>query len=91
MQRVTADLQVPVQKRVGEAAFYGPKLDFQLVNQAGHEITVATLQLDFMLPARFKLQFAGADGTTRPPIMIHRGLVGSLERLLAVLLEQTRG
>ena len=86
-----ADLKVSVHYAPGEAAFYGPKIDFQILNLAQHEITLASLQLDFMLPDRFQLGFVGADKTTNVPIMVHRGLIGSVERLVAVLLEQTRG
>jgi threonyl-tRNA synthetase len=75
----------------GEAAFYGPKLDLQVRDRAGHEETIATVQLDFNHPERFDLTYSAADGSRRRPVMIHRGTVGSMERVVAALLERYRG
>lgn len=75
----------------GEAAFYGPKLDLQLRDEQGHEETIATVQLDFTIPQRFGLTYHGADGDDHPVVMIHRGTVGSMERVTAALLEHYGG
>src|SRR6202000_860327 len=75
----------------GEAAFYGPKLDLQVRDGRGHEETIATVQLDFNQPERFDLCYDGPDGNRRRPVMIHRGTVGSMERVTAALLERYQG
>lgn len=71
----------------GEAAFYGPELDLQVQDGRGREETIATVQLDFNQPQRFGLTYIGADGGEHHPIMIHRGTVGSMQRVTAALLE----
>jgi threonyl-tRNA synthetase len=76
---------------IGEAAFYGPKLDIQIKTAQNHEITVSTIQLDFLLPQKFKLSYVDENGQLATPIMIHRGLIGTYERFIAILLEQTKG
>lgn len=75
----------------GEAAFYGPKLDVQWRDPRGHEESVATVQLDFTQPERFDLTYDAADGSRRRVVMVHRGTVGAMERVVAALLEQHRG
>ena len=75
----------------GEAAFYGPKLDLQVVDPQGHEETIATVQLDFNQPERFDLTYDGADGARHRPVLIHRGTVGSMERVVAAVLERYQG
>jgi threonyl-tRNA synthetase len=75
----------------GEAAFYGPKLDLQVRDRRGHEETIATVQLDFNQPERFGLTYTGPDGSSQPVVMIHRGTVGSMERVVASLLEYYQG
>jgi threonyl-tRNA synthetase len=75
----------------GEAAFYGPKLDLQLRDARGHEETIATVQLDFSQPERFDLGYIAADGRRRRVVMIHRGTVGAMERVVAALLERYEG
>jgi threonyl-tRNA synthetase len=75
----------------GEAAFYGPKLDLQVRDGRGHEETIATVQLDFNQPERFDLTYADADGGKARVVMIHRGTVGSMERVIAALLEHYQG
>ncbi|WP_267470009.1 threonine--tRNA ligase [Nocardia cyriacigeorgica] len=75
----------------GEAAFYGPKLDLQVQDGRGREETIATVQLDFNQPQRFALTYIGADGGEHRPLMIHRGTVGSMERVTAALLERYAG
>lgn len=71
----------------GEAAFYGPKIDVQIADPAGREYTLSTIQVDFHQPARFELSYVDADRRRRPPVMVHRSLLGSMERLMAHLLE----
>ena len=75
----------------GEAAFYGPKLDLQLRDGRGQEETIATVQVDFNQPERFGLGYTAADGSRQPVVMIHRGTVGSMERVTAALLERYQG
>ncbi len=75
----------------GEAAFYGPKLDLQLRDGRGHEETIATVQLDCTQPERFDLTFDAADGSRQRVVMVHRGTVGSMERVTASLLERYQG
>lgn len=75
----------------GEAAFYGPKLDLQVVDERGHEESIATVQLDFNQPEGFDLTYQAADGSHRRVVMIHRGTVGSMERVVSALLEHHRG
>ena len=76
---------------VGEAAMYGPKMDFMAVDAIGREWQLATVQLDYALPARFKLEYTDVDGTKKTPIMIHCALIGSIERFMSVYLEHTAG
>ncbi|USS89745.1 threonine--tRNA ligase [Fructilactobacillus cliffordii] len=75
----------------GEAAFYGPKLDVQTKTALGNEETLSTIQLDFMLPERFDLHYVGEDGQEHRPVMIHRGLVSTMERFTAYLIEMYKG
>ncbi len=79
------------EEKEGEAAFYGPKIDIQIESALGHIITVSTIQLDFFLPERFDLTFINNKGENERVIMIHRGLIGTYERFISVLLEQTKG
>ena len=76
---------------VGEAAMYGPKMDFMAVDAIGREWQLATVQLDYALPTRFKLEYTDMDGSKKTPIMIHCALVGSIERFMSVYLEHTAG
>lgn len=76
---------------VGEAAMYGPKMDFMAVDALGREWQLATVQLDYALPERFKLEYTAEDGSKKTPIMIHCALVGSIERFMSVYLEHTAG
>ena len=82
---------VPCLEAKGEAAFYGPKLDLQVRDARGHEESIATVQLDFNQPERFNLTYASADGTQQRVVMVHRGTVGSMERVAAALLERYQG
>lgn len=76
---------------LGEAAFYGPKLDFMVKDAIGRKWQLGTIQVDYNLPERFELEYTGSDGQKHRPIMIHRAPFGSLERFVAVLLEHTGG
>jgi threonyl-tRNA synthetase len=75
----------------GDGAFYGPKIDFQIADALGRWWQLGTLQLDYQLPQRFDLKYVGADGGEHPPVMIHRAMLGSLERFLGILIEHTGG
>lgn len=75
----------------GEAAFYGPKIDFMATDVLGREWQVATVQLDFVQPERFKLEYIGEDGEAKQPVMVHCALLGSIERFLSVYIEHTGG
>ena len=75
----------------GEAAFYGPKIDIQVADPAGRESTLSTVQIDFHQPERFDLHYIGADGAKHRPVMVHRSIVGSMERMMAHLIEQHGG
>ncbi|WP_242258484.1 threonine--tRNA ligase [Streptococcus thoraltensis] len=75
----------------GEAAFYGPKLDIQVKTALGNEETLSTIQLDFLLPERFELSYVGADGEEHRPVMIHRGIISTMERFTAILIETYKG
>ena len=88
---VLKELKIEYVEMKGEAAFYGPKIDIQIKTVLGHEITMSTLQLDFLLPRKFDLQYINEEGKFETPILIHRGLIGTYERFLAILLEQTKG
>ena len=75
----------------GEAAFYGPKIDVQVKSAIGHDVTLSTVQLDYQLPERFELDYVAEDATRKRPVVIHRAILGSLDRFTAFLLEETKG
>jgi threonyl-tRNA synthetase len=75
----------------GDAAFYGPKLDIQLADVMGHEETYSTIQVDFHLPSQFGLKYTAADGTQPRPVMIHRGVISTMERMVSYLIEHYAG
>ena len=85
------DLGLDYVEAEGEAAFYGPKLDIQTKTALGNDETMSTIQLDFMLPERFDLSYVGQDGEEHRPVMIHRGMVGTMERFIAYLTEIYKG
>ncbi|QSF13804.1 threonine--tRNA ligase [Mycoplasma sp. Mirounga ES2805-ORL] len=91
LKKALNDLGVEYTEVKGEAAFYGPKIDIQIDTALGHEITVSTIQLDFLQPKNFNLSFVNQKGEDERPVMIHRGLFGTYERFVAILLEQTKG
>lgn len=91
LREVLDDSGLPYESAEGEAAFYGPKIDVQVADRAGRESTLSTVQIDFHQPERFDLRYIGADGARHRPVMIHRSVVGSVERAVAHLLEQHGG
>ncbi|MDR2867365.1 MAG: threonine--tRNA ligase [Acholeplasmatales bacterium] len=91
LRTVLKDLQLNFYEAPGEAAFYGPKLDVEVKTAIGHEITLSTCQLDFLLPQRFDLTFVDADGSKKRPVVLHRAILGSIERFMAFLIEQYAG
>jgi len=84
-------LGLPYVEARGEAAFYGPKLDIQLADVMGHEETYSTVQVDFHLPNQFELEYVGADGKEHRPVMIHRAVVSTMERMISYLIELYAG
>ncbi len=84
-------LELDYEEAPGEASFYGPKLDVQVPNVLGKDETISTVQIDFYLPERFGLEYIGEDSQPRRPVMIHRGVISTLERMMAFLIEQYAG
>src|SRR5579864_2317638 len=84
-------LGLPFREAKGEAAFYGPKVDIQFADVMGHEETYSTIQVDFHLPNQFKLEYIGADGKEHQPVMIHRGVISTMERMVSYLIELYAG
>ncbi|KZE08956.1 threonine--tRNA ligase [Priestia aryabhattai] len=85
------ELDLDYYEAEGEAAFYGPKLDVQVKTALGKEETLSTVQLDFLLPERFDLTYVGEDGKQHRPVVIHRGVVSTMERFVAFLIEEYKG
>jgi threonyl-tRNA synthetase len=90
-REAAATLDVPYTEEAGEAAFYGPKIDFVVKDVIGRDWQLGTVQVDYVLPERFKLEYVGADNTTHRPVMIHRAPFGSLERFTGLLIEHFEG
>ncbi len=91
LEEIAREEGLPYKKIEGEAAFYGPKLDFQFKDALGREWQLGTVQLDFSMPRRFRLEYTDEHGEKQTPIMIHRAIAGSLERFMAVILEHFNG
>jgi threonyl-tRNA synthetase len=91
MRKLLQEKNIEHKEAVGEAAFYGPKIDIMAVDALGREWQISTIQLDFNQPARFKLEYAAEDGTKKTPVMIHRALIGSPDRFLGILIEHYAG
>ncbi|MCK9862406.1 threonine--tRNA ligase [Paenibacillus sp. ATY16] len=91
LREVVEELGLPFFEAEGEAAFYGPKLDVQIKTALGKEETLSTAQLDFLLPDRFELEYIGEDGKKHRPVVIHRGIISTMERMTAFLLENFAG
>lgn len=91
LRKIMNDMGVPYVEKIGEAAFYGPKLDVQVKPAVGNEITLSTCQIDFCLPMKFDLKYVDSDGTKKTPVVLHRAVFGSLDRFIAFYLEETKG
>lgn len=91
LREVLNDLGIEYTEEIGEAAFYGPKLDVNVKPAVGNEITLSTCQLDFCLPAKFDLKYIDTDGVKKTPVVLHRAILGSLDRFIAYILEETEG
>ena len=91
LREVLVELGIDFTEEIGEAAFYGPKLDVNVRPAVGAEYTLSTCQLDFCLPAKFKLTYIDRDGSEKTPVVLHRAILGSLDRFMAYLIEETMG
>ena len=91
LREILTELEIPFYEAEGEAAFYGPKIDIQIKTALNHDITIPTCQLDFALPERFELEYIGKDGEKHRPVVIHRAILGSSDRFISFLLEETKG
>ena len=91
LREVLSELGVDYFEAIGEAAFYGPKLDVEVKPAVGPEVTLSTCQLDFCLPAKFELSYIDKDGTKKTPVVLHRAIFGTFDRFTAFLIEETKG
>jgi len=91
LREVLNELGIEYTEEIGEAAFYGPKLDVNVKPAVGNEYTLSTCQLDFCLPAKFDLKYVDKDGEKKTPVVLHRAILGSLDRFMAYILEETKG
>ena len=91
LRKIMDDIGVSYVEKMGEAAFYGPKLDVQVKPAVGNEFTLSTCQIDFCLPMRFNLTYIDSDGSKKTPVVLHRAIFGSIDRTIAYYLEETRG
>ena len=91
LREVLTELGIHFTEEIGEAAFYGPKLDVNVKPAVGNEYTLSTCQLDFCLPAKFQLKYADKNGEEQTPVVLHRAILGSLDRFMAYLIEETMG
>ena len=91
LREVLNELGIEYTEEIGEAAFYGPKLDVNVKPAVGNEYTLSTCQLDFCLPAKFDLKYIDKDGSKKTPVVLHRAILGSLDRFMAYILEETKG
>jgi threonyl-tRNA synthetase len=91
LRKVLNDIGIEYTEEIGEAAFYGPKLDVNVKPAVGNEYTLSTCQLDFCLPAKFNLTYIDKDGEKKTPVVLHRAILGSLDRFMAYILEETKG
>ncbi len=91
LREILKELKIDFYEAEGEAAFYGPKIDIQIKTALGHDVTIPTCQLDFALPERFDLSFIGEDGNPHRPVVIHRAILGTSDRFISFLIEETKG
>ena len=90
LRKIMDDIGIPYEEKIGEAAFYGPKLDVQVKPAIGNEFTLSTCQIDFCLPAKFDLTYTDSDGNKKTPVVLHRAVFGSIDRTIAYYLEETK-
>ncbi len=91
LREILKELKIDFYEAEGEAAFYGPKIDIQIKTALNHDVTIPTCQLDFALPERFELEYIAEDGKAHRPVVIHRAILGSSDRFISFLLEETKG
>ena len=91
LRAILKELNIDFYEAKGEAAFYGPKIDIQIKTALNHDVTIPTCQLDFALPERFELEYIGEDGAKHRPVVIHRAILGTSDRFISFLLEETKG
>ena len=91
LRKVLNDIGIEYTEEIGEAAFYGPKLDVNVKPAVGAEYTLSTCQLDFCLPAKFDLTYVDSEGNKKTPVVLHRAILGSIDRFMAYILEETKG
>ena len=91
LRKILSETGAEFYEAEGEAAFYGPKIDVQVKSAIGHDVTLSTVQLDYQLPERFELEYVNEEGKKARPVVIHRAILGSLDRFVAFLLEETKG
>ena len=91
LRNILDNIGIEYEEKIGEAAFYGPKLDVQVKPAVGNEITLSTCQIDFCLPMKFDLKYVDKDGTKKTPVVLHRAILGTLDRTIAYYLEETKG
>ena len=91
LREVLNELGADFYEAPGEAAFYGPKLDVQVRSAIGHDVTLSTVQIDYQLPERFELEYVDEDGNKVRPVVIHRAIMGTFDRFMAFLIEETKG
>lgn len=91
LRAILKELGIEFYEAEGEAAFYGPKIDIQIKTALNHDVTIPTCQLDFALPERFDLTYVGEDGQDHRPVVVHRAILGSSDRFISFLLEETKG
>ena len=91
LREILTELGIDFYEAEGEAAFYGPKIDIQIKTALNHDVTIPTCQLDFALPERFELSYIGEDGKEHRPVVIHRAILGSSDRFISFLIEETKG
>lgn len=91
LRAILTELNIDFYEAEGEAAFYGPKIDIQIKTVLNHDVTIPTCQLDFALPERFELEYVGEDGAKHRPVVIHRAILGTSDRFISFLLEETKG
>lgn len=91
MKNLLQEKKIEYKEALGEAAFYGPKIDIMAIDAIGRQWQISTIQLDFVQPSRFQLQYTGEDGSKKTPVMIHRALIGSPDRFLGILIEHYAG